>query len=82
MSTKAERSAMTDLALQAWDDVVTILAERGEVWPYTDCLRWGPGLSGAMERARTLTQACAVIGADEASDIGRLDELHQRTRQG
>ena len=80
MSTKAERSAMTDLALQAWNDVVTILAERGEVWPNTNCLRWGPGLNGAMERARALTQACALIGVDEARDIARLDELHQRTR--
>ena len=79
MSNKTERTAMTDLALKAWDEVVTMLAERGETMLNTDCRNWTPGLNLAMESAKALAQACAIIGAHEASDLRRLQELHERT---
>ncbi|GAA1113718.1 hypothetical protein [Nocardiopsis metallicus] len=78
MSNKTERTDLTNLALKEWGTVVEILAERGEVWPNTDCTRWGPGLTRAMDRSQTLTEACAIIGADDARDLGRLSDLYDR----
>jgi hypothetical protein len=79
VSTKAERAALIEMALKEWGVVVEILTEQGEVWPYTDPTRWGAGLTGAMERVKALTEACAVIGADDARDTGRLADLYDRT---
>lgn len=79
MSTKAERADLIEMALKEWGVVVEILAERGEVWPNTDPTRWGPGLTRAMDRAQTLTEVCAIIGAGDARDIGRLADLYDRT---
>lgn len=79
MSTKAERAALTKMALTEWGVVLEILTERGEVWPYTNPSQWGPGLTGAMERVKALTEACAVIGADDARDTDHLADLYDRT---
>ncbi|MEV2277688.1 hypothetical protein AB0I72_19080 [Nocardiopsis sp. NPDC049922] len=81
MSTAAERDRMTELALTEWETVAELLAARGETWPDTDVTRWGPGLAMAMERVKALADACKVIGAREASDVGRLADLYEaRTR--
>lgn len=81
MSTKKERAALTQMALKEWGVVTQMLAERGETWPHNvDVLRWGPGLGKAMERAKALADACAIIGADEACDLGSLCDLYERTR--
>ncbi|MFE6305057.1 hypothetical protein [Nocardiopsis sp. NPDC057823] len=80
MSTARERERMVELALNEWGTVAEILAETGEVWPNIDFSHRRHGLALAMERVKALTEACAVIGAHEAANIGDVATLYDRTR--
>ncbi|ASU81487.1 hypothetical protein CDO52_00645 [Nocardiopsis gilva YIM 90087] len=69
MSTKKERDQITAMGVDAWHDVDKILSERGERWPHTDTMTWGPGLHGAMHEANVYAKVLGVLGCSQALDL-------------
>ncbi|HLU98341.1 MAG TPA: hypothetical protein VKZ89_16005, partial [Thermobifida alba] len=74
-----ERAAIAKLAVSAWHDFTTILAERGESWPdRTDPARWGHGAQDAMTEARAYAACLAIVEGRRTpfSLLERVEELH------